>query len=317
MSNGTYLLDSDSSLTWLPLYKVFGINNSGLVIGESTQDPSLPAVVWSQAGGLVEIDPGVDVAPSAINDAGQVVGSYVLPGQPYPYHAHAFLWSAATGLVDIHNPALGTDSFATGLNNNGQVTGYFEWPAPGGGTFSHAFLWSQATGMVDITPSPTCYQAFGNAVSEQGQVIGDGCNLFAFLWDPVNGLQNLNTLAGYTTNAVLIPVAINKWGQIVSDNQRVLTPLMTMTAAPDMNPAVAGQPVTFTATVGCIAGPPPDGETVTFATSNRVLGTGQLVNGVANVSVTLPHGTFGITAKYLGDMIYAKAHAPTFSLTVN
>ncbi|MGP0096238.1 MAG: choice-of-anchor tandem repeat GloVer-containing protein [Terriglobales bacterium] len=82
------------------------------------------------------------------------------------------------------------------------------------------------------------------------------------------------------------------------------TTLTTLTSSP--NPSVHYQAVTFTAVVTSSAGPPPDGETVTFVKTKTVLGTGSLSSGSATLTIsTLPVGSFKITAVYGGDSNFA------------
>lgn len=68
------------------------------------------------------------------------------------------------------------------------------------------------------------------------------------------------------------------------------------------NPSGAGAPVTFTATVDSSAGPPPDGEIVTFMQGTKQIGSGALSSGTAVFTTSkLPPGSHAITAIYGGD----------------
>ena len=67
-------------------------------------------------------------------------------------------------------------------------------------------------------------------------------------------------------------------------------------------PWVFGVPVTFTATVTYAGGVPPNGETITFERGRVTLGTANLNNGKASLTLSnLPVGTDSITAIYNGD----------------
>jgi hypothetical protein len=119
----------------------------------------------------------------------------------------------------------------------------------------------------------------------------------------LDGFQSLNLLAGYSN--LVRPVAINHAGQIAFYNMRVATPLMTATLVSSANPAVFGQPITLTATVHSIAGPPPNGELVQFKMGTTVIGQAALANGVASLSGVSPSvGRHGFTVIYPGDTIY-------------
>jgi hypothetical protein len=88
------------------------------------------------------------------------------------------------------------------------------------------------------------------------------------------------------------------------------SPSMTLTSS--VNPSVAEQPVTFTATL-------PTNVTgqVTFTNGATTIGTGTVTNGVATVTTsTLPLGADVITATYGGDSNNASATA-TLTQTVN
>jgi hypothetical protein len=77
----------------------------------------------------------------------------------------------------------------------------------------------------------------------------------------------------------------------------------TTTFASSPNPSSYGQKVTFTAAVISVAGPPPDGETVTFKKGTTILGTGTLSDGTAKFATsTLGVGSPTFTAVYGGDL---------------
>jgi Bacterial Ig-like domain (group 3)/Beta-propeller repeat len=77
----------------------------------------------------------------------------------------------------------------------------------------------------------------------------------------------------------------------------------TTTLASSPNPSSYGQKVTFTAAVTSVAGPPPDGETVTFKKGTTILGTGTLSDGTAKFATsTLGVGSPTFTAVYGGDL---------------
>jgi probable HAF family extracellular repeat protein len=88
---------------------------------------------------------GWDTVAHAVNDRGQVVGLAQAPLSDGTVHRRAFIWTPATGFVDLGH--LGRDeSMALGVNNAGQVVGESRTQ-----NYAYrAFLWSPATGMVDI-----------------------------------------------------------------------------------------------------------------------------------------------------------------------
>ena len=88
----------------------------------------------------------------------------------------------------------------------------------------------------------------------------------------------------------------------------------TTTLTSSANPAGAGQPVTFTAQVGCAT---PATGTVTFTDGRQVLGTAQVVNGQASLSVTLAGGRHRVTAAYGGDAGCAASTSAPLMQTVS
>ena len=91
-------------------------------------------------------------------------------------------------------------------------------------------------------------------------------------------------------------------------SQRVLKIPTTTTLTSSLNPATAGQTVSFTATVTSGQGAPPNGENVTFKQGTTVLGTVPLSSGTAVFSTSaLPPGTTAIVATYGGDATLASS----------
>ena len=85
-----------------------------------------------------------------------------------------------------------------------------------------------------------------------------------------------------------------------------------------LNPTLVGEAVTFTATLSSSAGPPPNGETITFKNGSAVLGTGSLSGGIASLATTsLPAGIFTITASYPGDSTFAASSSAGLRQVVN
>jgi probable HAF family extracellular repeat protein len=82
-----------------------GINNSGQVVGYAVlaDNTTTHAFLWTQAGGMQDLGTlgGDYSAAYAINDAGEVVGKSLLPGNPSIYHA--FLWTQAGGRGETTN----------------------------------------------------------------------------------------------------------------------------------------------------------------------------------------------------------------------
>ena len=96
-------------------------------------------------------------------------------------------------------------------------------------------------------------------------------------------------------------------------------PETTINVQSSVNPAIAGETVTFTATVtATFANLNVPTGTVTFFDGASELGTATLVKGTASFSTSaLFVGTDAITAVYSGDTIFANSTSPTLTETVN
>ena len=104
---------------------------------------------------------GSSSSPAAINESGQVVGSF---------NGHAFVWTTTTGMVDL---GTSTPSFATAINSLGHVGGGARPANPLFGSI-HPFLWTPGGGIVDLEP-PNVSLGLGSGVSalnDVDQVVG-------------------------------------------------------------------------------------------------------------------------------------------------
>jgi len=134
----------------------------------------------------------------SINDIGQVTG-IASPGG-------AYLWSFATGVVDIGERPNSLSSEGYDVNLFGMVAG----------TSYTATLWTGVDAMVSIPPPAGTFFPFAFGLNDEGRVVGEASvssNLkAAWVWDPVNGTRDLRVLGvpgASTANA------INESNQIV------------------------------------------------------------------------------------------------------
>ena len=149
---------------------------------------------------------GLSATATALNDAGQVVGSSSV--SPTSTVGHAFRWCRETGMINLAPPGA-ENSSASDINSLGWVTGNAVFP---GGR--HAFRWTPRTGMVDL--GSLSRGASGTALNDAGIVVGEseGANLSApraaVVW-PGKSPVALNTL-GTPYSAAW---DINNAGQVV------------------------------------------------------------------------------------------------------
>jgi len=295
-----------------------GINNSVAVVGLSyTAAETQHAFLWTQGGGMQDLTPNLTsiggATASAINSSNQVAGYYVPNGSN---NTLGFIWTQAGGLQSLG--AAGTLAFA--VNDAGTVVGQ----SPDANGNRHAFSWTQTGGIKDLgTLGGGQSSALG--INSRGWIVGTSLTssgtgiLHGFLWTPSGGMQDFSVLAGLKQPAY--SVQVNDFGVIAISTGRggyLLVPKMATTFTSSANPSVVGQPVTFTASMTSIAGPPPDGETVQFLVSGKVYGSAALHGGVAQFTTSaIPVGSHTVVAKYLGDTNYLPAKYTAIMQVVN
>jgi probable HAF family extracellular repeat protein len=251
----------------------------------------------------------------AINNSNQVVGYY------FPNGSHStlgFLWTQAGGLQNIG----ASGAIAYGLNASGTVVG--QSPVANGS--EHAFSWTQAGGIQDLGTLGGG-ESSALSINTRGWIVGTSLTssgsgiLHGFLLMPTGGMQDFTVVAGLSTSKHIDFVQVNDAGVIaVSTNTGgyLLVPKMSGVFTSSVNPSVLGQPVTFTATLSSIAGPPPDGEVVQFVVSGKLYGSATLKNGVAQFTTSaIPVGAHAVVAKYKGDTNYLPAKYTALTQTVN
>lgn len=156
----------------------FNISEAGHIVGRSTTAAGQThAFLWTDQDGMVDLGSlGGGSAAYDVNARGEVVGESCLSGDFDSRRlectdgtaAHAFLWTAAGGMVDLGT--LGGDwSWATGINNHGQVTG----TSVNALGERRAFLWTAADGMIDLGPLPGDDQSAALRINERGHITGN------------------------------------------------------------------------------------------------------------------------------------------------
>ncbi|HAX78748.1 MAG TPA: hypothetical protein DCY88_23680 [Cyanobacteria bacterium UBA11372] len=200
---------------------VIGINNLGQVIGTGYEFGSRYFFFWEKNTSIIRLQwncyyLGCNSA-NAINNSGQVVGS-ILRTESGTLRPYPFLWEKNTGMVYLGTLGVNYGS-ANAINDLGQVVGS-STTADGQ---NRAFLWEKNSGMINLGTLGGYYDSYGypidyssaTAINDYGQVVGssttaDGQNR-AFFWDNSNGMIDLGSLGGNSSDAK----AINNLGQVI------------------------------------------------------------------------------------------------------
>ncbi len=197
------------------------VNQAGHVLCETFNSNVFRGMVWTTTAGLVDIGSLDSRAPftqvRAINQEGLVVGA----SRDKTGHLRAFVWSAASGMLDLGIPG---DSEALAINDLGQVAGYTE-EAFSTGVQTRAFFWDPVEGLRFIRTEGAPL-SIATALNNNGQVVGyaefeDGYP-HAFLWSRDAGLVNLGMVG--SDFPISLATAINDLGQVVGQSVSVAEP---------------------------------------------------------------------------------------------
>lgn len=220
------------------------VNNSGQVVGTSYvpvpygYPPTEPHGTLWQNGTTVDLGSGLRY-PTAINDAGQIIG--------YSVSDQGWLWQngSVVSLLGVGGPSYLSRPQA--INNVGQVVGY-SCTTPANvygdcsGNAAHATLWDNGA-VIDLGYLPGGASTYANAlgINDAGQVVGTSGQ--GFLWTRESGMVSLQSLIDQQDpllkNGLTLSkgVAINDKGQIVAigsiNGQSVLTVLNPLAAVPE------------------------------------------------------------------------------------
>lgn len=197
-----------------------GINNAGQVVGVSHY--SHGAFLYSD-GVMTDLGRlgGTPDYSNAykINDSTQVVGHISYTAEVPP---RGVLWENGT-MTDLGDlPGDPEATYANDINNLGQVVGNSF--VPSSPEVGHAFVWQNGV-MTDLGVLPGTDSSLALGVNDNGFVVGtsyvgppsSASGHRAFIWDSVNGLQDLNDMldssgAGWTLKGCR---DISNAGQIV------------------------------------------------------------------------------------------------------
>ncbi len=152
--------------------------------------------IWSEATGLRPIVGlgGSYIHVWQLNKQGTFEAYSTLSGDTI---AHEFVGSLTTGPVDF-SPAGVSQLQVFNLSDQGQVVGSFA--DPNRNLATSGFIWDRSLGFRDLG-TPANEFSYATGVSDGGVVVGSsgspGQTGYCFIWDAVNGLQNIS--AGIAT----------------------------------------------------------------------------------------------------------------------
>lgn len=190
--NGAFLLNSASPAAQpLMLAKAdpaetaqaaFGINDSGVVVGQYTHSDTTTSGFVDTLGSFTALDPTgqpVSTFAQGISGNGTVTGFYGTASNPGM--THGFLFDTATSQYTLLTDPLVSDLAFTqflGINNSGEAVGYYQTNAG----IQHGFLYSTSTSAYTFLDDPNV--APGGSAAMQ-----------------ITGITDSGEIAGFYTNA--------------------------------------------------------------------------------------------------------------------
>ena len=194
--------------------EVFGINDSGVMVGVTYQPPPLGGSGYASGTGFiydgamfaslpVSIAGSTSIFPFGLNNVGDYVGQYVLG------ITHGFLHSvSATTSVD---PTLtgASASQALGINDSGDIVGRYVTSVDGN---NHGYLYSGGVFFPIDVPGAEVTQSFG--INNRGDIVGDYRNPTGNFhgFTLINGVFTTIDLPGARRTSIF---GVNDFGDIV------------------------------------------------------------------------------------------------------
>lgn len=183
----------------------YGINNVGQVVGESNSN----AFLWNN-GTMTNLGSfGGSISRAFdLNDNGVIVGKSANASEVF----RGFVWDSVNGMIDLGTLG-GLESKASSINNSNEIAGM---AYPSDPTESrHPAYWNADREISDLG-------TFGGnegsleRINNQGQAVGRARAIspsvsHAFIWDSVNGKQDLTPSSDFASFAT----GINELGQVV------------------------------------------------------------------------------------------------------
>ncbi|HKH93543.1 MAG TPA: PKD domain-containing protein [Gemmatimonadaceae bacterium] len=175
--------------------RALALNDAVDIVGYSpTASFGRHAVRWSAGGAITDLGTlgGSNSEAVDINNAGQIIGMSQIAGDAA---THAFLWSSASGMIDLNISTGAAITEVVEINGAGQIVGTYTNP----GGQSHAFRYTTGSGLLDLGTLGGTHSA-PTGLNEKGDVAGrstlaDG-STHAFLWTAGDGMEDITALTG-------------------------------------------------------------------------------------------------------------------------
>jgi probable HAF family extracellular repeat protein len=202
--------------------RAFGINDSGLVVGDSTFGTEFSHAAVFSNGSATDLGilkgRGPYSRANDINSFGQVVG--FSSQSPDSGDARAFITSTSDRIRTMTDLGTlgGSYAQAWAINDSGTVTGNSQLKSEVGAI--HAFTWTNTTGMRDLGTLGGDF-SYGTAINENNHVVGystldqRGNGIHAFLFDG-KVMSDLGTLASSVADLdYSYALGVNSYDQVV------------------------------------------------------------------------------------------------------
>ncbi len=189
--------------------RAYGINDSGLIVGQAERGDQWVPVLWRPGTGLEELTDLEDAVAAVaadqsivavdINEAGRIVGFF---SDPTSHHRTAFSWSSS-GLELLGVDEGLTDATAVALNESGQVVVQAYLPE------TRAWVWTPETGMLRL-PGPDGVVTAAGGINRDAQVAGTIGGTQAVVWTPLASADDALDALTTSTEDVLTTAGLTE-----------------------------------------------------------------------------------------------------------